>query len=154
MRRQEKEILDKDIIERILKESDICRIAMIDGSDPYIVPLNYGYVDGVIYIHSAPEGRKISILSANNRVCFEIEYAQKVVKKKEPCNWTTKYRSVIGYGNIEIVSDTENKKKGLNIIMRKYGYKGKSDYNEGLLNWVILLKLKIEKVTGKQSGDW
>jgi nitroimidazol reductase NimA-like FMN-containing flavoprotein (pyridoxamine 5'-phosphate oxidase superfamily) len=154
MRRQEKEILDKDIIERILKESDICRIAMIDGSEPYIVPLNYGYVDGVIYIHSAPEGRKISILSANNRVCFEIEYAQKVVKKKEPCNWTTKYRSVIGYGNIEIVSDTENKKKGLNIIMRKYGYKGKSDYNEGLLNWVILLKLKIEKVTGKQSGDW
>ena len=154
MRRQEKEILDKDIIESILVESDICRIAMVDGSEPYIVPLNYGYADGVIYMHSAPEGRKIGILTTNNRVCFEIEGFQKVVKKKEPCNWTTKYRSLIGYGTVEIVTDIEDKKKGLDIIMYKYGHRGKSEYMENLLCRVALLKLTVEKVTGKQSGDW
>jgi nitroimidazol reductase NimA-like FMN-containing flavoprotein (pyridoxamine 5'-phosphate oxidase superfamily) len=93
-------------------------------------------------------------LTQNNRVCFEIEYAAEIMKKDEPCKWTTKYRSVIGYGNVEIVTDTALKKKGLDMIMKKYGYQGQGDYKEELLNRVVLLQLKIDKITGKQSGDW
>jgi nitroimidazol reductase NimA-like FMN-containing flavoprotein (pyridoxamine 5'-phosphate oxidase superfamily) len=154
MRRKEKEITDLTIIERILQESEICRIAMMDDEEPYIVPLNYGYADNTIYVHSASAGRKIDILAKNSRVCFEIEYSSEIVKKDEPCKWTSKYRSVIGYGNIEIVTNTELKRNGLDIIMRKYGYQGLLDYKEELLNRVILLQLKIDKITGKQSGDW
>lgn len=154
MRRKDKEITDTDLINRILLESEICRIAMIDGTEPYMVPLNYGYADNTIYIHSASAGRKIEVLSRNSRVCFEIENAAEIMKKDEPCKWTTKYRSVIGYGNMEIVTDTELKKKGLDIIMQKYGYQGQGGYKDELLNRVILLQLKIDKITGKQSGDW
>jgi nitroimidazol reductase NimA-like FMN-containing flavoprotein (pyridoxamine 5'-phosphate oxidase superfamily) len=154
MRRKEKIITDQSIIDKILQESEICRIAMVDGSDPYIVPLNYGYADNVIYMHSAPEGRKINLLSDNNRVCFEIEDKSEIIRKDEPCKWTAKYRSLIGYGRIEIVSDVESKKKGLDIIMRKYGYDGHGEYNEGSVSRMVLLKLKIETITGKQSGDW
>ena len=154
MRRKEKEITDKSLIERILKESDLCRIAMVDGSEPYIVPLNYGYTDGVIYAHSAPAGRKIEILKANSRVCFEIEHTDEVVRKDEACKWTERYRSVIGYANVEIVTDTERKKKGLDVIMQKYGFQGEAIYNEGSLSRMVLLEMKIERVTGKQSGDW
>jgi hypothetical protein len=116
--------------------------------------LNYGYSEDVIYFHSASEGRKIELLKANNRVCFEIENTTEIVRKDEPCKWTTKYRSLIGHGNIEIISDTESKKIGLNIIMSKYGYDGQGKYNEGSLSRMVLLKLKIEKITGKQSGNW
>ena len=154
MRRKEKEITDKSIIEKILKESELCRIAMIDGTEPYIVPLNYGYADGVIYAHSAPAGRKIDLLKVNSRVCFEIEYSAEVVRKDEPCKWSAKYRSVIGYGNVEIITDTESKKKGLDIIMQKYGYQGHGEYNEGSLSRMVLLKIRIDQITGKQSGDW
>ena len=96
----------------------------------------------------------MGILKENNRVCFEIEHAYEIIRKDEPCQWTTKYRSVIGYGNVEIMVDAESKKKGMDIIMQKYGYRGQTDYNEGLLNRMVILQLKIEKVTGKQSGDW
>jgi len=154
MRRKEKAIADQTIIDTILHDSEICRIALIDGLDPYIVPLNYGYQDNIIYMHSAPEGRKIKLLKEHSRVCFEIEYKAEISGKDEPCSWTTKYRSVIGYGNIEIVSDTEIKKKGLDIIMSKYGYNGSGEYNEGSLSRMVLLKLTIETITGKQSGDW
>jgi nitroimidazol reductase NimA-like FMN-containing flavoprotein (pyridoxamine 5'-phosphate oxidase superfamily) len=154
MRRTEKEIVDKEVIEEILAKSEICRIAMIDKDEAYIVPLNYGYSENVIYFHSAPEGRKIKLLKANNRVCFEIENNAEIVRKDEPCKWTTKYRSLIGHGNIEIISDTKNKKIGLDIIMRKYGYDGQGGYNEGSLSRMVLLKLTIEKITGKQSGNW
>jgi len=154
MRRKEKEITDKSLIEKILKESDLCRIAMVDGSEPYIVPLNYGYADGIIYAHSASAGRKIEILKANDRVCFEIEHAAEVVKKDEACKWTEKYRSIIGYAKVEIVTDKERKKKGLDVIMQKYGFQGVAVYNEGSLSRMVLLEMKIERVTGKQSGDW
>ena len=154
MRRKEKEIADKSIIEEILLESEICRIAMLDGSEPYLVPVNYGYSNNIIYIHSAMEGRKIEILKVNKRVCFEIEYHAEIVRKDEPCKWSAKYRSVIGYGNVEIVTDMQDKKSGMDIIMKKYGYQGDIAYNEGSFSRMALLQLKIDKITAKQSGDW
>jgi hypothetical protein len=45
MRRKQQEITDKGIIEEILSKSEVCRIAMMDGDKPYMVPLNYGYKD-------------------------------------------------------------------------------------------------------------
>jgi nitroimidazol reductase NimA-like FMN-containing flavoprotein (pyridoxamine 5'-phosphate oxidase superfamily) len=83
---------------------------MIDNDIPYIVPLNYGYFENAIYFHSAPLGRKIDILKRNNKVCFEIEYASELIKRELACDWGTKYRSLIAYGTIEIISDFEKKK--------------------------------------------
>lgn len=154
MRRKEKEITDDALIEKILRESDICRIAMADELGPYIVPLNYGYDDGVIYAHSAPAGRKIEILKTKSRVCFEVEHSAEVVRKDEPCQWTEKYRSLIVYANVEIITDAERKRKGMDIIMQKYGFQGKAAYNEGSLSRMVILEMKIETITGKQSGDW
>lgn len=154
MRRKDKEITDRDIIERILYGSDICRIAMVDGSSPYIVPLNYGYDGNALYIHSASAGRKIEILKQNNRVCFEIEYHSQIVRNEIPCEWTAKYRSLIGYGTIEFITGHEEKKKGLDKIMAHYGKTGKNEYKDNHIENMIILKLNIEEVSGKQSGDW
>lgn len=93
MRRKEKEITDQKLIEEILSKSEICRIAMIDEGEPYIVPLNYGYSNNAIYFHSDPAGKKIIILRRNHRVCFEIEYGVDIIKSEVSCKWNTKYRS-------------------------------------------------------------
>ena len=73
MRRVEKEIKDKETIDNILKKALICRIGMFDGDFPYIVPMTYGCEEGVLYFHSAREGRKLSIMKDNNKVAFEID---------------------------------------------------------------------------------
>ena len=62
MRRKEREIKDKKDIERILKDSRVLRLAMVDKDKPYLVPMNFGYRDGALYLHSALEGRKIDLL--------------------------------------------------------------------------------------------
>ncbi len=62
MRKINQEIKDLQIIEDILSSSIICRIAMIDGERPYLLPFNYGYKDNCIYIHSALEGKKLDVL--------------------------------------------------------------------------------------------
>ena len=154
MRRKDKEIEDKVIIEEILSKSEICRVAMMDGDKPYIVPLNYGYHDNAIYVHSAPLGKKIELLKKNNKVCFEITYKHEIIRPKLSCEWTTRYRSVIGYGTVEIITDFDQKIRGLDIIMTQYGRSTCNEYKDKQVEFIVILKLIIEEISGKQSGDW
>jgi uncharacterized protein len=55
MRRKDREITDRTEIEAILNEARVCRIGLAEGGDPYIVPLCFGYEEGSVYLHSAPE---------------------------------------------------------------------------------------------------
>ncbi len=154
MRRKDKEITDRKIMEQLLAGSDICRIAMIDRDRPYMVPLNYGYADNALYFHSASTGKKIELLKQNGRVCFEIENHNEIIRDEIPCEWTSRYRSLIGYGTIEFITRHEEKKKGLDVIMSHYGKTGKNDYKENHIQNIIILKLNIEEISGKQSGNW
>jgi nitroimidazol reductase NimA-like FMN-containing flavoprotein (pyridoxamine 5'-phosphate oxidase superfamily) len=154
MRRKDKEITDREVIEQLLTGSDICRIAMFDGNRPYIVPFNYGYTGNALYFHSASSGKKIDILKQNNRVCFEIESYNEIIRDEIPCEWTAKYRSLIGYGTIEFITEHEEKKKGLDVIMAHYGKPGVNIYKDNHIGNIVILKLVIEEISGKQSGNW
>ena len=154
MRRKDKEVLDEKIINEILTKSEFCRIAINDYEYPYLVPLNYGYCDNALYFHSAAEGKKIELLKKNNKVCFEIEHTAKTILNETPGKSTTKYLTVIGYGEIEIITDTNEKIKGLDIIMSHYSNNGNNEYNQGQVNNLVILKLNINSLTAKRSGNW
>jgi len=154
MRKKQYEITDPKIIEEILSCAGVCRIAMIDNDRPYIVPLNYGYRKNTIYFHSSQLGKKIELLKLNNKVCFEIEFFSQIEKRDNPCDWSTKYRSVIGYGTIDFVEDPDEKREGLDIIMAHYGKNSKNIYKDSLIDRVLILKLIIEEISGKQLGVW
>lgn len=154
MRRKDKEVSDIQIIEEILKDSQICRLAFVDNQSPYLVPLNYGYSNNCLYFHSTPSGKKIECIKANPKVCFEIEYYSEIVKHEISCMWTTKYRSIIGYGIAEIISDNVLKKSALDIIMEHYGRSNDNIYNDRQINNIVIIKVIITELSCKQSGDW
>ncbi len=155
MRRKDKEVTDPSIIQELLSTAEVCRVAMVDeGGEPYIVPLNYGYRDNALYVHSAAVGRKIDLLKRNNRVCFEVESASSIIRHEEPCHWSTRSRSIVGYGHVEILTDHEEKKRGLDIILTHYGKVGPNVYDEKHLRAVVILRISIESVSCKQLGDW
>jgi nitroimidazol reductase NimA-like FMN-containing flavoprotein (pyridoxamine 5'-phosphate oxidase superfamily) len=154
MRKTNQEIKDKTIIEDILSTSEICRIAMIDDGLPYLLPFNYGYRENCIYIHSALEGKKIDALKKNDKVCFEIEQFEGIVKHLKACKWSTTYRSIVGYGKVEIIRDLEEKTRCLEIIMTQHGATGKQEFEAGQVNHMVILKLSITSMTAKQSSNW
>ena len=154
MRKANQEIKDPHLLEEILNDAEICRVAMTDGEVPYMLPFNYGYMDGCIYIHSAPAGKKIDLLKKNGSVCFEVEQAVKIIPKEEACKWSTLYRSVVGYGDVEIVTDFESKKKGLEIIMAQHGAPDLVEFMPKEVEFIVILKLTISSFTGKQSSNW
>lgn len=154
MRKANQEITDRLILEEILTGSKICRLAMIDNGLPYILPFNYGFNENCIYIHSAPAGKKIDILRENPLVCFEVEQKAEIIEDEIACKWSTLYRSVVGYGNVEIVTGFEEKKRSLEIIMRQHGFKGKMEFDPKEVEFIVILKLSISTMTGKQSSNW
>lgn len=151
MRRSEKEISDPKIIHDLLRSANIVRIAMIDGDEPYMVPLNYGYKDNALYIHSAKEGRKIDILKKNPRVCFEIEGKTELKTGPKACDWTLKFESLIGYGTVEILENSDEKIAGLDILMGQFNGPQK-EYHAKHVDAIYILKLTIESISGKQSN--
>lgn len=154
MRRNDKQVSDPTVIEKLLSAGRVCRIGMVDGDEPYIVPVNYGYEDNSLYIHSAAAGRKIEILERDRRVCFEIESPVEITAHAEPCHWGAKARSLVGYGIVEIVTDLQGKKHGLDVIMRHYGKRDANAYSQTQLEAVVVLKVAIESVGCKQVGEW
>jgi len=154
MRKTNQEIKDEKILKEILLGATICRVAMMDGERPYIIPFNYGYMDGCMYIHSAPEGKKIDLLLQNPEVCFEVEDSIEILTGDRACDWTTSYRSVVGYGTVAILSDEQSKQQGLEVIMAQHGAPELKKFNPKNLNRIVILKLSITSMTGKQSSKW
>jgi uncharacterized protein len=150
MRRKDREITDRAEIEAILREAQVCRIALTDGEGPYIVPMSFGYEDGMIYLHSAPDGKKITMICANPRCCFEVDQCDGIVKGKNVCSWGMRYRSVIGFGRATILTDPGEKKHGLNCIMQQY-QGGTHAFSDEDIQTVAVIRITIESVTGKRK---
>ena len=150
MRRKEKKITDNKQMEQILAQAQVCRLAMVDQGQPYVVPLNFGYGDGCLYFHSAPEGRKIDVIKADPRVCFEVDELIKMNKAAAACDWGVSFKSVIGTGTARILDTPAEKKAGLDIIMAHYS--GRSfDYPEKMLAKTAVIQIHIHEMTGKQG---
>lgn len=152
MRRKDREITEREKIDSILYEAEICRLAMVDGGEPYIVPVNFGYDGRCIYFHSAKTGRKIDILKANGTVCFEAETGTELKKDGMACEWGMRFYSAIGTGKAEFIEGFEEKVKALDIIMRKYSRDDAFKYDAAQVERVAVVKIEIKEVTGKKSG--
>ena len=153
MRRKDKEVTDRQWMENILKRGRMMHLGMT-GADgwPYVVPLGYGYMDNVIYMHGAPEGRKNDILAANPRVCFQVTLDAEVLSSDVGAKYTMKYRSVTGFGIVRSLIIPRERNAALKILMDHYGgpytdYPEDSEMHKKL--WVA--RLDIENMTGKKS---
>ena len=154
MRRKDKEIKDQEIIENVIKNSEVCRLGMSWDNEPYVIPISFGYDGGAIYFHTAVKGKKIDFFEANNRICFEFEHGVKLLPDDDtPCNWTFSFQSVIGFGRISEMLTDEEKISGLNHIIQQYSERP-WDFSDARLDNLRVWKIEIDEISGKQSDDW
>lgn len=156
MRRKDREVTDNKEIMDILKECDVCRLAMNDGSFPYIVPMNFGFCMEkgrlTLYFHCAKEGKKISLLKKDPHVCFEMDCGHQLTGGNAACSYSMNYESVIGNGISEFVGDVGGKKFALSQIMKKYTKQDGFLFDEKLLEITTIFKIESDDFTGKRHG--
>lgn len=155
MRRAEFEITDVDEKLAVIDRCTVCRLGLSENDQAYIVPLNFGYVwrDNALtlFFHSANEGKKLDILKKNNRACFEIDCDHKLIEGETACRHGFAFTSVIGFGTVEFISDSEEKTFALNALMRRQTGKDiQYRYPEKELNAVTVYKMNVASFTGKK----
>lgn len=152
MRRTDREITNPQEISAVIQKCQVCRLALSRDDQPYIVPLSFGYDGEALYFHTAVEGMKIDIWSANPAVCFEFDTAVELIMRvDQPCQWSFYYQSVIGTGTLRELPAGEEKIRGLNEIVSHYAGCPRS-FSQQQLDNIRVWKLTIETITGKRSA--
>lgn len=140
-----REITLRTEIDDFIQSCSVVRIGMISDSEPYIVPLNFVYLDGCIWFHCALDGRKTSTFRSGDLVCMEFDEMSGVDVKKQ----TTYYTSVIAWGIPGFVTDKFLAKRVLKELCIKY-LKEETEITESMLQRTGVVKVLINKITAKE----
>ncbi len=115
----------------------------------YGVPLNYAW-DGKmsLYIHCAPEGRKLRCLVLCDQVSFCVVGRTRVA----PSRFTTEYESLVIQGTARTGLAEEERKKALELLLEKYSpldlEKGLA-YAEKSFHRTDIIRIDIQSWSGK-----
>jgi nitroimidazol reductase NimA-like FMN-containing flavoprotein (pyridoxamine 5'-phosphate oxidase superfamily) len=150
MRRKDRQIVDRNAINDIISSCKVCRLALCENDQPYVLPLNFGYDGMHLYFHSANDGKKIEIIKKNNRVGFEFDILHEIITADNPCKWGAKYESVVGTGTAEFIESQQEKVNALECILSHYG--GEFDtFTNSDLTPVTIIRVTIVSISGKEK---
>ena len=151
--KREREVTDMQEIISILDKAKVLHLGLVDGDEPYVVPMNYGYTmeNGkmTVYLHGALQGRKLDIIRVNPKVFFELDCDIVPFEGKTACNYGITYASVMGRGKAVIVEDTEEKIKGLQVLMKTQTGRD-FDITDKMANIVSVIRIDVSDFTAKK----
>ena len=152
------EIKSKEKIIEFLNSESTGRIASIDSNGfPQIIPMNFVFINDLIYMHSHIRGEKLENIKRNAKVGFEVDRNLEFLPSYffDPIDASladTLYISVVIKGTCHIVEDKKEKTLALNGLMKKYqpegGYEPMSPKME-VLNEVAVIKVIPNTMRGK-----
>ncbi len=152
MTRRERQVADMNEIVKILDKSKVLHLGMVDGDEPYVVPMNYGYIMNgdklTIYLHGARRGRKLDVMRANPKVFFEAVCDIVPFEGDVACKYGITYASIMGRGIAEIVEDVEEKKLGLSTLMKTQTGKDFA-FDDKMVSVVSVIKIDVLEYTAK-----
>lgn len=153
MRRQDRKITDPAQIASVLQKSQVLHLGLVDDGKVYIVPLNYGWTEEngryTLYAHSAAEGRKIDLIADGAEVGFALECGIEYFDADTACGWGNRYQSIIGEGTAMLVTAPEEKRTGLDAIMKHYSQRRDYIFDDQMVELVQVIKIDVTVLSCK-----
>ena len=107
--------MSKQDVDRLLTGGRICRMALNDRPQPYIIPLDYVYVNGKMYFHFANYGLKVDLFRKDPHVSVEVDRFNGDI---------TEYESVTLMGTLVEVTDPAEKRSASEALMGSIDSRG------------------------------
>ncbi|HLP04122.1 MAG TPA: pyridoxamine 5'-phosphate oxidase family protein [Paludibacter sp.] len=150
--RPDREVVSDFEIRELLLNGKFCVVSMCRNEEPYVVTLSYGYdpASKCLYMHCAPEGMKIDFIRANPRVCGTVIEDGGYVAGECAHN----YRTVVFRGKMSVVVDPEEKRHGMEILLKQLEknprvVEQKMLKSEGYFGRMGVLKIEIDSIRAK-----
>ncbi|MCK9324845.1 MAG: pyridoxamine 5'-phosphate oxidase family protein [Bacteroidales bacterium] len=140
-------------IDQIINEAQTCYVGLANENNPYVVPMNFAYESGVVYLHADTKGLKLDILKNNPSVCINFNVGNELFyrHKEVGCSWGMKFKSVNLFGNVEFIDDYDEKYRIMKLVMLKYTGEN-YEFSEPSIRNVVIMRIKATKMTGKVYG--
>ncbi len=161
MRKPLQEITDPEVIRAFLQAHRYLFLSVIDGDEPYTVPLNYGCKfdeDGnlIFYFHTSVGGRLYDIMERcgwhNVKACFGIAEMKGIAKTTIGyCEWDTDYKSILGSGLLSRVEGDEARTQALVDFMAHYGATQNVHFVPARMRAVTVYEFKVTDYHMKKS---
>ncbi|WEK54010.1 MAG: pyridoxamine 5'-phosphate oxidase family protein [Candidatus Cohnella colombiensis] len=155
------ECTDQDKINAFLMRAQTGFLGLSSADQPYVVPLNFTWWNGAIYVHGAEEGRKVSYIRGNPQACFTVSEANGTMTSPVPAHTDTAYMSVMLFGEVTFVEDLEEATGAMQRMLDKYvpGYYDQrlasshvDKYRSSLGSRTLILKLIPTAITAKENA--
>ena len=152
------EIKSKQKIIDFLNGQPVGRVASIDKNGyPQVIPMNFVWEDGAVYMHSHPFGEKLENMARSQKVGFEVDQhvcflPSYYFHPTDASQADTLYISVVIKGKAVIVQDNEEKARALNALMEKYQKEGRYEQLNAqtpAVHEVAVIKVVPEDMRGK-----
>ena len=112
---------DKQIVD-LLDKTMVGHVATRDKNQPFIIPTTYWYSKEKheIYFHSNAFGRIRYNANHYPEVCFECFESGRLLPSNIPLEKSIQYKSVMIFGAVHIIDDSNQKRAILNGLLEKY----------------------------------
>ena len=116
--------------------------------------MNFGYADGKIILHSGPEGKHVSLITLNNRICVTFCSERKLVNQHPDvaCSYSMFSKSVVCKGRVSFIEDLSEKEDAMNLTMKNYTDRP-FKYSKPALSNVKVWCVTIDEMTAKAFGQ-
>lgn len=148
MRRKDRQ-RDAQFALDVIRDCEYATLATVneDGT-PYCIPISPVLLEGDIYFHCAPEGKKLDNIARCPAVCVSAVRHTKLV----PERFTSEFESALATGRCELLENENEKVKVLRGICEKYAASHMEAFEQALANSLFrtaICKITIETITGK-----
>ncbi|MEN8172988.1 MAG: pyridoxamine 5'-phosphate oxidase family protein [Chloroflexota bacterium] len=131
-------------------------LASVHDGKPYLVTRNFAYDEErqALYIHGAVKGRTFEHAQTDDLVCFTAYEMGRLLPAERAMNFSVEYRAVVLHGRTVLVTDPEEAKYGLQLIVDKYfpHLRAGEDYepaSDNDLKVTAVFRIDIESWSGK-----
>jgi nitroimidazol reductase NimA-like FMN-containing flavoprotein (pyridoxamine 5'-phosphate oxidase superfamily) len=145
-------------IEQMLRRAEVGRLALSDGATPYIIPLNFAYIEGRIGFHCDWTGKKLDLIAGNPRCCFEVDEWRGEVGYHYDALCHLDYDSVIVKGTAHVEKNEEIVWQFFQALHAKYKEIYRKPVEEGgkvfdrkRVGEACCVIIDIEELTGRRE---
>jgi hypothetical protein len=108
---------DVALIHGILDEGLICHVAFVVDGQPFVLPTTYARVGDQLYLHGSQGSRMLNALRGGAPVCVTVTLVDGLVLARSAMHHSMNYRSVVVFGRAEDVTDLEEKRRALEVLV-------------------------------------
>ncbi|MGW3497811.1 pyridoxamine 5'-phosphate oxidase family protein [Streptomyces sp. NPDC001020] len=146
---------DRELVHSVLDEGYVCHLGFVRDGAPVVLPTLYGRVGERLYVHGSTGSRPLRMTDEADPglpVCLTVTHVDGLVLARSAFHHSINYRSVVVHGIARQVTDPEEKRTALDVLV-DHVVPGRSrdsrPANKKELAATAVIRLDLDEVSAK-----